>query len=128
MSEINMQKHILGRKGEDIAVEFLKNKGYELITRNYNVSRWGELDAVMRDGNYLVFVEVRTKSNTFFGTPLETIDAEKRRQIVKMAKYYMTKEKISEDMFCRFDVVGIVLTPGGEPQIEHYKDAFIAGD
>lgn len=128
MSEISMQKHILGRKGEDIAVEFLKNKGYELITRNYNVSRWGELDAVMRDGNYLVFVEVRTKSNTFFGTPLETIDAEKRRQIVKMAKYYMTKEKFSEDMFCRFDVVGIVLPPGGEPQIEHYKDAFIAGD
>ncbi len=128
MSEISMQKLILGRKGEDIAVKFLENKGYELIARNYNVPRWGELDAVMRDGDYLVFLEVRTKSNTFFGTPLETIDADKRRQIVKMARYYMTKEKVPENMFCRFDVVGIVLPSGGEPHIEYYKDAFIAGD
>lgn len=128
MSEVSMQKLILGRKGEDIAVEYLTDKGYELITRNYNVPRRGEIDAVMRDGNYLVFVEVRTKSNTFFGTPLETIDADKRRQIVKMARYYMAREKIPENMFCRFDVVGIVLSSDDKPQIEYYKDAFIAGD
>ena len=82
----------------------------------------------MRDGKYLVFVEVRTKKNTIHGTPIETVDYDKRRQIEKMARLYFTKEKVPEDTYCRFDVVGIVLPNDGEPQIEHIQDAFIIGD
>ncbi len=128
MDQVSKFKQELGHKGEEIALNFLKNKGYELVARNYRCHRWGELDLVMRDGKYLVFVEVRTKSNIVHGTPLETIGYEKRRQIEKMAQLYMTKEKIPADTFCRFDVVGIVLPNSGEPKIEHIQDAFIIGD
>lgn len=122
------ERQELGKEGEDIALKFLKDKGYRLIARNYAVQRYGEIDLIMQDGNYLVFVEVRTKRNTIYGTPLETINYEKRRQIVKMARLYMIRKKVDSNVFCRFDVVGIVLPKGGEPQIEYYKDAFISGD
>lgn len=128
MGEIDKQKKELGRKGEEIALKFLKEKGYELITRNYRCHNFGELDLVMHDGKYLVFVEVRTKKNTAHGTPIETVDYAKRRQIVKMARLYMTKEKVPEDTYCRFDVVGIVIPNSEEPEIEHIQDAFILGD
>lgn len=128
MDAIDRQKIELGRKGEEIALKYLTDKGYELIARNYRFKRFGELDLVMRDGKYLVFVEVRTKKNTAHGTPIETVDYAKRRQIEKMARLYMTKEKVPEDTYCRFDVVGIVIPNSEEPQIEHIQDAFILGD
>lgn len=128
MEEVERQKIELGRKGEEIALKFLKDKGYELVARNYRCHRFGELDLVMRDGKYLVFIEVRTKKNVLHGTPVETVDYDKRRQIEKMAQLYVTKEKIPEDTYCRYDVVGIVLPKDGEPKIEHIQDAFIQGD
>ena len=128
MGEIDRQKIELGRKGEEIALKYLTDKGYELIARNYRFKRFGELDLIMKDGKYLVFVEVRTKKNTNFGTPLETVDYAKRRQISKMAQLYFVKEKIPEDTFARFDVIGIVLPDNAEPNIEHIQDAFIIGD
>lgn len=128
MSSCSRERIELGKEGEAIALKFLLDKGYKLIARNYLVSHWGEIDLVMQDSNYLVFVEVRTKRNTIYGTPLETVNHEKRRQIIKMARIYMTKEKVSPDTFCRFDVVGIILPRDGKPQIEYYKDAFILGD
>ena len=66
MNEIDRQKKILGKKGEDIALNYLTEKGYELVARNYRFSRYGELDLVMKDGNYLVFIEVRTKKNKLY--------------------------------------------------------------
>ena len=128
MDEIDKQKIELGRKGEEIALKYLTDKGYQLIARNYRFKRFGELDLIMQDGKYLVFVEVRTKKNTVFGTPLETVDYAKRRQIEKMAQLYFVKEKIPEDTFSRFDVIGIVLPDNAEPKIEHIQDAFIIGD
>ena len=128
MEEITRQKKELGRKGENIALKFLLEKGYQLVAKNYNCHKFGELDLVMRDGKYLVFVEVRTKKNTIHGTPIESIDYLKRRQIEKMANLYMTKEKVPEDTFCRFDVIGIIAPDNGEPKIEHIQDAFIMGD
>lgn len=128
MKEIDRQKIELGRKGEDIALKYLTEKGYELIARNYRFKRFGELDLIMKDGKYIVFVEVRTKKNTIYGTPLETVDYAKRRQISKMAQLYFVKEKIPEDTFARFDVIGIVLPDNAEPKIDHIQDAFIIGD
>ena len=128
MNEIDRQKKILGKKGEDIALNYLTEKGYELVARNYRFSRYGELDLVMKDGNYLVFIEVRTKKNKLYGSPLETIDYDKRRQIEKMAQLFLVKEKLSQDTFCRFDAIGIILPDKGEPEIEHIQDAFIIGD
>ena len=118
----------LGRRGEAIALEYLKKLGYKLITKNYNCPRYGEIDLIMQDENYLVFIEVRTKSNTLYGTPLETINYEKRRQIEKMARQYLSREKVNPDTFCRFDLIGIVLEKNQDPEIEYIKDAFIKGD
>ncbi len=118
----------LGRRGEAIALEYLKKLGYKLIAKNYNCPRYGEIDLIMQDRNYLVFIEVRTKSNTLYGTPLETINYEKRRQIEKMARQYLSREKVNPDTFCRFDLVGIVLEKNQNPEIEYIKDAFIKGD
>ena len=128
MNEIDRQKKILGKKGDDIALNYLTEKGYELVARNYRFSRYGELDLVMKDGNYLVFIEVRTKKNKLYGSPLETIDYDKRRQIEKMAQLFLVKEKLSQDTFCRFDAIGIILSNNNEPEIEHIQDAFIIGD
>jgi putative endonuclease len=128
MNEIDKQKKLLGKKGEDIALSYLTEKGYELVARNYRFSRYGELDLVMRDGKYLVFIEVRTKKNKLYGSPLETIDYDKRRQIEKMAQLFLVKEKLSQDTFCRFDAIGIILSNNNEPEIEHIQDAFIIGD
>ncbi len=128
MNEIDRQKKLLGKKGEDIALNYLTEKGYELVARNYRFSRYGELDLVMRDGKYLVFIEVRTKKNKLYGSPLETIDYDKRRQIEKMAQLFLVKEKLSQDTFCRFDAIGIILSNNNEPEIEHIQDAFIIGD
>ncbi len=128
MNEIDRQKKLLGKKGEDIALNYLTEKGYELVARNYRFSRYGELDLVMRDGKYLVFIEVRTKKNKLYGSPLETIDYDKRRQIEKMAQLFLVKEKLSQETFCRFDAIGIILSDNNEPEIEHIQDAFIIGD
>ena len=127
-TRLSNYKQELGRKGEEIALEYLTKLGYKLITRNYSCPKIGEIDIIMKDGKYLVFVEVRTKSNVNFGTPLETIDFAKRRQIEKMARIYMGKNKISPDTFCRFDLVGIVLENDEKAKIEYCKDAFIRGD
>ena len=128
MNEIDKKKKLLGKMGEDIALNYLIEKGYELVVRNYRFSRYGELDLVMKDGKYLVFIEVRTKKNKLYGSPLETIDYAKRRQIEKMAQLFLVREKLSQDTFCRFDVIGIVLPDKGEAEIEHIQDAFIIGD
>lgn len=122
------ERHELGKKGEEIALDFLVNKGFRLVKKNYKCHRWGEIDIVMLDGEYLVFVEVRTKSNKAHGMPLETIGYSKRRQIEKMAKLYLTNENVPDSIFCRFDVVGIILSNSGNPQIEHYENAFILND
>ncbi len=116
----------LGRRGEDLALAWLQGLGYRLQARNYRF-RGGELDLVMFDGPVLVFVEVRSRTSLQHGTPLETIDYRKRRQIEKTAGFYLAREKISPDTPCRFDAVAIDFG-NGEPHITHVKNAFICGE
>ena len=121
------ERQRLGRNGEDLALAFLEQKGFKPVARNYRF-RGGELDLVMRDGDILVFIEVRTKHAVNRGTPLETVDFKKRRQIERTARYFLAREKISDDVFCRFDVIGIVMAAGRPPLIEHITNAFITGE
>lgn len=116
----------LGRRGEDLALAYLLGLGYRLQARNYRF-RGGELDLVMLDGPVLVFVEVRSRTSLQHGTPLETIDFKKRRQIEKTAGFYLAREKISPDTPCRFDAIAVELC-GNTPQISHLKNAFICGE
>jgi len=116
----------LGRRGEDLALEYLQGLGYRLQTRNYRF-RGGELDLVMFDGPVLVFVEVRSRTSLQHGTPLETIDFKKRRQIEKTAGLFLAREKINPATPCRFDAVAVEFC-GDAPHIVHVKNAFVCGE
>jgi putative endonuclease len=108
----------LGALAEARAAEFLQRKGYRLVDRNWTC-RGGEIDLVCTapDGT-LVFVEVRARSSTSHGTPLETVVDGKRRRLVRAAEIYLHVKK-KTDAACRFDIVAIT----GD-DIEHLEDAF----
>ncbi len=117
----------LGRCGEELALAYLLQAGYRLECRNFRL-KTGEIDLVMSDGPILVFVEVRSKSVLNHGTPLETVNYAKRRQIEKTARQYLARKKISDDVRCRFDVIGISFRPGQAPEIDHVVNAFLVGE
>lgn len=115
------RRHQLGAWGESEAARFLEMLGYSIVERNVR-TRYGELDIVARDGSVLVFVEVRTKSKTTHGHPLETIDSRKQKKLIGMARWYLHARNLGETVDCRFDAVAIV---GGETAgyvIEHLKN------
>jgi putative endonuclease len=113
----------LGRWGEKVACRFLRREGYRILGRNY-VSPAGEIDVVARDGDMLVFVEVKTRSGTEFGGPLEAVGREKQRRIVRMARWYLAKHRI-EEYPCRFDVVAVTRRDDEKnPTIELVRSAF----
>jgi putative endonuclease len=116
-----MQEKELGRKGEEVALQFLKKKGYKIIERNY-VCKLGEMDIIAREKDTLVFVEVKTRTSMAFGPPQLAVNSTKQMQLSKVALYFL-KEKRLEDIKARFDVVAILLRPKGE-EIELIKDAF----
>jgi len=113
---------VLGSKGEDLAVQYLKKKGFKVIERNYHCSE-GEIDLVAREKNTLVFVEIKARSSSEFGLPQEAVDRFKQKKIIQSARIYLAEHHLSEEIPARFDVVAIQLTPAG-PQIELIKDAF----
>ncbi|OGP72689.1 MAG: YraN family protein [Deltaproteobacteria bacterium RBG_16_50_11] len=116
-----MQEKELGRKGEEVALRFLKKKGYKIIEKNY-VCMMGEMDIIAREKDTLVFIEVKTRTSTFFGPPQLAVNSAKQMQLSKVALYFL-KEKGLEDIKARFDVVAILLRPERE-EIELIKDAF----
>ncbi|GKX31730.1 UPF0102 protein [Vallitalea longa] len=107
----------VGSKGEEIATRFLIEKGYRILDRNYRC-RFGEIDIIGRDKNYLVFVEVKYRRNTEKGYPIEAVGYHKQKRIIKTAMYY-TKIKHMYNFDIRFDVVEII-----NDKIRVVKDAF----
>ena len=115
------QKKELGKKGEDLALRYLKKNGYRIFERNY-VCKLGEVDIIAKEKDTLAFIEVKTRTSTAFGPPQLAVNAAKQMQLSKVAQYFL-KEKCLEDVKARFDVVAIVLGPRG-PEIELIRDAF----
>ena len=113
----------LGRTGEDLACEELERRGYAIIARRYR-RRGGELDIIARDGQTMVFVEVKTREGRAFGEACEAITANKRRTITRLALDYLMRHRLSE-CSCRFDVVSIHVE-SGTPVIDVYQNAFDA--
>jgi putative endonuclease len=110
----------VGTKFEQIADEYLVKHGYEIIEHNFRC-RTGEIDLIAKESGYLVFVEVKYRSNTAKGYPQEAVDFRKIRKISKTAEYYMLIKHISYDTPCRFDVVHIL-----DKDISLIKNAFEA--
>jgi putative endonuclease len=118
---LNKAKIILGKEGERIAELFLKKKGYKLVERNYRCAA-GELDLVMLDQRVIVFVEVKTRTGSGYGTPLEAVAVRKQKKMIYVAQFFLSAKKLSQRE-ARFDVVG-VSWPGAQPLVEHIENAF----
>lgn len=114
-------KQILGNRGEQAAVDFLKQNGYKILARNYK-SKLGEVDIVALDKKTVCFVEVKTRTSDKFGSPAEAVSARKEKQISKAALCYL-KEKKLLDKSARFDVV-CVEYKADKPEINLITDAF----
>lgn len=112
----------LGVLGERLASCFLRERGYQVLLKNYETPL-GEIDLIARHGPWLVFVEVKTRRSDASGTPADSVTRRKRWQIVKVAQSYLKRYGL-HDHPCRFDVVSIGLCPPGAPEIELIQDAF----
>ena len=120
---MTMARQELGKKGEELAVSALESRGYAIIARRYR-TRCGEIDIVADDRGTLVFVEVKARADAEFGTAAEAVTPWKQRRLVRMARDYLTRERI-DDRPCRFDVVAIMFDTV-EPSIEVFVNAFDA--
>lgn len=114
------QHNILGKKGEEAAVDFLKKLGYEIVATNWLEKKF-EIDIIAKDGQELVFVEVKTRATDYFGTPEEAVTPAKQNHLIEGADYYLQQHEI--DLEARFDVIAIILNKH-TIQIKHFKDAF----
>jgi putative endonuclease len=119
---LDNSKQALGREGERLAELFLKKKGYKLVQRNYRC-RGGEVDLIVLDRRVVVFVEVKTRTDHEFGSPLEAVEPRKQRRMILAAQFFLHEKKLHE-RDARFDVVGISW-PGSEPVFEHIQNAFV---
>ncbi len=113
----------LGESGEEHACRELRRRGYAILARRYR-TRHGEIDIIARDGEVLVFVEVKTRSTEAFGSPLEAVTLAKQRKVIRMAADYVGRSRLTR-LACRFDVVGVLLTEE-ETTIDVVVDAFSA--
>jgi putative endonuclease len=117
----------LGKSGEDLACRELEGRGYAIIARRYRV-RGGELDVIARDGQTIVFVEVKTRASRMFGEAAEAVTQLKQLRMTRLAEEYLVRHHLA-DCPCRFDVVSIHFDADGRsgtPAIEVIQDAFPA--
>lgn len=114
----------IGNKGEELAQAYLKEKGYQILAVNWRCSK-AEIDIIAKDGEDLVFVEVKTRSSTYYGPPAAFVTPKKEVFMAYAASVYM--EEMEYDGEIRFDVIGILLQKGKAPEIDHFEDAFFPG-
>ena len=112
----------LGKRGEDLAAAHLRRRGYRLVGRRERILR-GDIDIVALDGRTVVFVEVRSRSDTLHGHPAETVGATKQRRIAELASAYIRRHRL-QDCQVRIDVVTVTFSADGEPVVEHFENAF----
>jgi putative endonuclease len=107
---MTLKRKELGAKGEEIALRYLKSRGYRILERNYRI-KFGEIDIIAEQGDNLVFIEVKTRSDNHFGSPFESVTTQKQKQLSKVALEYISKQDW-HNRPARFDVVGIELQEG----------------
>lgn len=122
---MTLARQRLGKLGEELAVTELRRRGYSITAQRYRTP-CGEIDIVADDHGTLVFVEVKARQDAEFGTAAEGVTPWKQRRLARMARDYLTREKVA-DRPCRFDVVAIMFN-AAKPVIELYQNAFDAPD
>ena len=106
----------MGLEGEHVAAEYLLGKGYQIVARNYRSAR-AEIDLIVKKDNWLVFVEVKTRSGSGFGFPESFVDKQKEQNILFAAENYMIQINWKGNV--RYDIISIL-----NGAIEHFEDAF----
>lgn len=114
----------LGAEGERVAKAYLQTKGFRILHENYSTPL-GEIDLIAKEGGVVVFVEVKARTSGEFGPPQASVTLAKQRQIVKVARLYLQRERLAE-VACRFDVVAVTFAGGqaGQPNVFLIRDAF----
>jgi len=115
-----MKNKEFGKTGEDLAISFLKDKGYDFLSRNYRYKKY-EIDLIFQYKNLLIFVEVKTRNNVDFGFPEEQVSSRQEKAIQAAAEQYIFENNWLKDI--RFDIIAIDFQEAS-PRIEHFIDAF----
>lgn len=118
-----VSKKTVGLLGENCATNYLLKKGFKVLERNYRTPRWGELDVVAKEGDVLVFVEVKTRTSLKYGPPQEAVDFFKRRSLKRACDYYITAHNYSR-LPCRLDLITLLLEPGSSTirKLAHFRN------
>lgn len=105
-----MDSKATGKVGEDFAVDYLKNKGYKILARNWK-NKWGEIDVVAKKKKTIVFCEVKTLRQKNGFAAEDEVDWKKKRQLLKMAQIYLSAHKIPLDTPHQIDIIAIEVRP-----------------
>lgn len=112
----------LGKSGEETVAEYLEKIGYKILIKNYRC-KLGEIDIIARDGSFLVFIEVKTRSGLGYGYPAAAVDVRKQKQISRAAQCYLAEQQLF-DSLARFDVISVLPGDSTRPRIDHINNAF----
>lgn len=111
------RRRALGRFGEAYAARHLVDRGMVVLDRNWRCDA-GEIDLVLRDGRVLVVCEVKTRSSTAYGSPLEAVTSAKAERLRRLAARWLAEHRLRPDEV-RIDLVGVLAAPGRSPQVDH---------
>lgn len=114
-----MNKRKIGTEYEELAAQYLLDKGYKINARNYRTS-YGEIDIIAEKDSVLIFCEIKFRSGLHYGDPFEAVDRRKQRRISRVALFYYSSHGYTDNIPCRFDVIGIY----GDGTIHHMENAF----
>jgi len=127
MAQTDKNKRSFGSYGEELALEYLANNNYKIINRNFRYGRLGEIDIVAWESGYLCFVEVKTRTNTEFGTPAEAVTYRKQKIIRKISQVFISRYNM-HDKDIRYDIAEVYLSKEynktGGSTINIIKNAF----
>ena len=115
-----MDKLAFGKQGEDLAVEYLTEEGYEILERNWRFKHV-EIDIIARNRDQLVIAEVKTRTGNSYGEPYTAVDIRKQRSLIFAAERYIFSHNLDLDV--RFDIISIILDHN-RTVVEHVKEAF----
>ena len=116
----------LGHRGDDLARKRLEAQGSVFLERNWHC-RSGEIDLVMRDGEEIVFVEVKTRHGEGAGRAEDAVSRSKARKLLASGEWYIGTHPEHQDRFWRCDLIAITLNPGQPPEIAHFENAIFIG-
>lgn len=119
------QRQKLGKRGEDIAVKYLKKNKYKIVEQNYHAGRYGEIDIIARDRDQIVFIEVKAKTDKQFGSPEQELTHNKKKKLHRAIHNYLFKHFL-QDKPWRMDLIAIEI-PSAKINLKHYKNLPLYG-